>query len=95
MDRANKQGQTPFIKAIECKADERIIEFFIERRVDVLRKDNRGKPALYYALENQLYETAFLILYRERNLSLDCKYLGKGVFDLIIVLSKLQLAETL
>jgi len=62
INQENHKGQTPLLKAIECKWDKFIIKWLIENGANLHHRDMKGKTALFYAFRNNLPDIVKILI---------------------------------
>ncbi len=69
----NKKGQTPLLKLIESNSETPLIKWFIENGADLQQRDKEGKTALFYALENKIFDIVNILIDNGANLHFKCE----------------------
>jgi ankyrin repeat protein len=82
VDKANKKGETPLLRAFRRQSDKWIIELLIRKRPNMQQRDGDGNTALYLAL-NEDFDSNLCKLLIQNGANLHGKYGGKRVFDLV------------
>jgi hypothetical protein len=69
LNELNFENQTILIRAIQCRSDKWIIELLINKGANLSHRDNIGKTALHYAIEENLTEIAELLMNKGLNVN--------------------------